>query len=479
MSESKRFLENLKTVILVVLFVTTILLLYLLWSGGNRANLDISELLPFIGGKESTLQCSDVLVGSSVAWGEGDGSFQYRTSNMPGHQQYFIDQFKALYDGTVLSYSVTEDEFFQALRQSKSSILMWDVNIPFEEFCQFNGITAAGGEGIAYISSLSISAAASDSVIVHDGINNLYYRLACEGASISPYPGYYPAEGVSQYYEYNTIYYPADIVLGSSSGALLPIMESSSLKPCRYESEAAEDSEELGISMAEAVFGDTFDFVRRITDDFGTVTYMYGYGQKTLTANNDGSFEYKAETSGESAGYFGDLKTALDFVSSCGGWDSDGVEEISYRLVDASWTGNGRAIEYTFSFAPFIRDHQVHSEGKYPIIVGVSSGEVSYYYRNAFSLKAFAEGDGGPVSDAANVIASNASHMYKVMNDDALSPNTDEAFAYVANAVVSMRKGYYRYDSDNSIVPCWTIQMDDGTRFFFDLYEGVPLGFAR
>lgn len=478
MSGSKRFVENLKTVILVVLFIATILLLYLLWSGENSGKIAISEFLPFSGSKKSTLQYEEVLVPASIAWGEGDGSFRYRTVDLQDSQEYFIEQLRELYQGTVLVYSITENQFYQAVKENKSSVLQLGIDIPYEDFCRANDISIAGGEGIAYVESLAISEAANDSMIIFDGLNKLYYRLAVEGAEIRPYEEDAP-NGENANADTMGIYYPADIVLGSSNDALLPIVETSNLSDCRYEPESENAMEELGVSMAEAVFGDTFDFVRRITDDFGTVTYMYGYGQKTLTVNNDGSFAYKAETSGESGGFYEDLQTALDFVASCGGWENDGIEAINYRLAEVSSSGSGKGISYVFSFAACIKGYQVHSETGYPIVVGISNGQVSDYYRNTYSLRAFAEGENVTVSDAANVIASNAGHMYKVMNNDALSPNTDEAFAYVANIIVSMKMGYYKYDSGNSIVPCWIVTMDDGTRFFFDLYEGVPLGFVR
>lgn len=474
MSESKRFVENLKTVILVVLFIMTILLLYLLWSGKSSRKINISEFLPFTGNKENSLQINDVLVPSSVAWSSGDGSFQYKTTDLQGPGEYFTEQLSALYKGTVLVYSITKDHFYQAVKENKSSVLQWTVDIPFEEFCRENGITTAGGEGIAYIKSLAISGAAKDSIIVFDGVNELYYRLAAEGVEINPYESVSPDEDESA-----CIYYPADVILGSASEALLPIVENSSLSDCRYAPELENSTEELGTAMAEAVFGDTFDFVRRITDDFGTVTYMYGYGQKTLTANSDGSLEYKAETSGESAGFYEDLQTCLDFVASCGGWENSGVEDIQYKLADVARSGSGKGMSYVFDFAAYINGYQVYSEQGYPIVVGVTNGQVSEYCRNAYKLTAYAEGEDRVVSDAANVIANNAGHMYKVMKNYALSPDTDEAFTYVSNAVVSMKKGYYKYESDSSIVPCWTVYMDNGTKFFFDLYEGVPLGFVR
>ena len=82
--------------------------------------------------------------------------------------------------------------------------------------------------------------------------------------------------------------YPASEILGFGR-AYVAVSVESSLSEGSFISEAAERGRDLRTSMAEAVMGENFDFVRRISDGFGNTTYMYGYGQKTFTARADGS----------------------------------------------------------------------------------------------------------------------------------------------------------------------------------------------
>ena len=469
MTDSKRIVENIKNVILVVLFLTTILLLYLLWSGDSSSPIVLSDILPFIEKESDAPEWLDVIVPEYLAVGSGDGSFKVEYQDMTAVRDESIAILAEIYEGTLQVYTITEDQYNKAMSQYACAIIGWPADLPYQEFCQKCGIESSAAEGIDFMSSLAYSDAAGDSVFIHDAVNKLHYRLALEGADFARPVITGDAAGQSAYY-------PASVILGCSSSALIPISEHSSQQVCRYARES--DDERTRISIAEGIFGDTFDFVRRMTDDFGTVTYMYGYGQKTLTVLQDGSYEYKAETSGESQGFFGDLETALKFVAQCGGWGGED-QGISYRLVEAEEKGTQRDRSCTFGFAGFIGDNRIYAENGLPLVVTVKSGSISYYYRNAVTLAEAEAGETAPVCDAANVIASNAGHMYKVENNDALSPDTDEAFSVIADSVDSVSMGYYLFEGDDSLLPCWVVRLSGGDCFFFDLYGGSPLGFSK
>ena len=473
MNGRRRILENFKNVILVVLFITTILFLYLLWSDSGTSSFKLSGILPFGRGEFAAPDCGSVILPDYLACGEGDGSFTLNIGDTAPELARTVELLKKFVASPVSVYNVSGYQCKEALTRYKASFLSWSYTLPFTDFCEYYGIESISGMESVRMTGIGLSSAADDSIFIIDNKNGVYYRLISDELKLSPLEPT-PKSSFS-----DGIYYTVEEILGCSSLALLPIIESSKQAPCRYESEAATAPESMRMAMAEGAFGDTFDFVRRITDSFGTVTYMYGYGQKTLTAMPDGSYEYKAETSGESAGFFGDLKTALNFVAACGGWEGEGVESISYRLADAKSIGSGKSGGYAFSFAAYVRGRRIYSESGYPIELRVSAGNVEYYARNVIELRAFAEREPASVSEAANVIASNAGHIYKVMNDDALSATTDEAFSFVADAIVSARMGYYRYERDDSLVPCWAVEMSDGSTFFFDLYEGLPLGFSK
>lgn len=469
MTDSRRIVENVKNVILVVLFLMTILLLYLLWSSDSGSSIVLSELLPFIDREDDVPDCLDVIVPEYLAVGNGDGCFAIEYDGMSAIQEDSIARLKGIYGGTVQVYTITEDQYNRAMDQYGCAIIKWPVDLPYQEFCTRNGIETSAAEGIAYISSLAYSDAAKDSIFIQDRANKVYYRLALEGAN-------FDRPDLTEDTALQSTYYPASVILGCTSSALIPITEHSSQQVCRYEKES--ENENMRSIMAEGIFGDTFDFVRRMTDDFGTVTYMYGYGQKTLTVLQNGSYEYKADTSGESKGFFGDLETALNFVAQCGGWGSSS-QGITYRLVKVEEKGTQRDRSYTFGFAEYIGNNRIYAESGVPMIVTVSSGSVSYYFRDAVTLTNFVSGDESLVCDAANVIASNASHMYKVENNDALSPDTDAAFSIIADSMDSVSMGYYLFASDDSLFPCWVVRLKSGSCFFFDLYEGSPLGFSR
>ena len=167
---------------------------------------------------------------------------------------------------------------------------------------------------------------------------------------------------------------------------------------------AADGSKEVGTDAARAVFGDTFSFVRRITDSFGNVTYMYGYGEKNLYLYAEGAIEYRTTVSG---------------------------------------------------------------------------GVVTGLRREGIDPGTYTPGENRAAASPANVIANNSNHIYNILKGSVLAPASDEAFDFAAKAVRSLAPGYYADPSRKLLVPAWVLKASGGEMFYFDLYEGTPLGYTR
>jgi hypothetical protein len=68
--------------------------------------------------------------------------------------------------------------------------------------------------------------------------------------------------------------------------------------------------------------------------------------------------------------------------------------------------------------------------------------------------------------------------MFKVLHGDVLSENSDEAFTFVSDSLSTMSVGYYDNRPSRQLIPCWAISTLQGTVFYFDLYDGTPLGYS-
>ena len=473
MSPKARTTEKLKNVVLVVLFITAILLLYLLWRGDSASALRLSDLIPFSGEPAYVPACEDVIVPKSLIISDGSGSFAVKRDGLKDAFSKACELSKELCAGSANVDEITQEQFETARDSYPSALLYWDYPIPAQEFFEYFGIDAGTSlSGLGNIRCLGFSEAEISSLFIADPEAGTYYRLVAS----EEHPGF--TEQLSSFAEgVEKVYYPAFAVLGGESGALIPLKMSSSLTECSFEPEGGSDPQKYYNSVAETIFGDTFDFVRRITDSFGNVTYMYGYGAKTFTVFAAGGIEYKAETEGSSRGFFGDLKTALEFAGKCGAFPED--KRLSYRLADYSVSGTGRLRVYEFRFAACVDGAVVYRESGYPFTVVVSRGAVSDYLGDGIVVSYGQTSGGAAAVDAVNTVANNSNHMYKVLNGDVLSENSDEAFNFVSGSLTGMSSGYYENKAARVLVPCWVVTTAQGTVFYFNLYDGTPLGYSE
>jgi regulatory protein YycH of two-component signal transduction system YycFG len=241
--------------------------------------------------------------------------------------------------------------------------------------------------------------------------------------------------------------------------------------------------------MAQQYFGGNFDFVRKITEENGTIIYMYGYGQTVLIVNTDGSIEYKEEQTENTPGQsLSDaLETALQFVADHGSWESMGKAELTPYLEDVVRDPN-KEKGYRFIFGLEVNGTRIYYENGAPVIVDVTSGQVTYYKRQFidFDQKEIDSTKNDPKDDAfsvANLIAQNFKYIYDTLLQFGEVPATaDQAamFEDIASLVKDIRIGYMKPANDKSteILPVWVVTVKD-TNVYFDLYSADPVGYSK
>ena len=123
-----------------------------------------------------------------------------------------------------------------------------------------------------------------------------------------------------------------------------------------------------------------------------------------------------------------------------------------------------------------------------PIIVDVTSGQVTYYKRQMidFVQQDIEAVEAGKLEDAfspVNLIAQNCKYIYEILVQKGEVPPTDNQDAMlneVAARVKAMQIGYIKpSDKDaTEIQPVWEVTIGT-TNVYFDLYSADPVGYSQ
>ncbi|MBO4881420.1 MAG: hypothetical protein J5555_07035 [Firmicutes bacterium] len=470
MNERARKLEKLKNAVIVVLFLTTVLLLNLTWRSEGTGRFRLSSVLDFISPDVWVPDASEFIAADYTVCGFGDATFSRETDRAASDLAAILQTLRTeSSNASFLVNEVTVQQYREMITGFRSLKVELSCPVPFGEFCERNQINRSSVfDQVGTVEALLVSEAAPESIFVEGGGQCWRFISDSEADLASPL--------LVSLTRTDPIWFTAGSMLGNENMALLPLTGSAKLAQTSWESEAAGDVEKAGRTMAESIFGENFDFVRRITDSFGNVTYMYGYGEKTLTCLTGGVFEYKTgAVEGADPGFYNSLQAAVNFVAARGGWGAD-RHELDYRLCGANEEGSARNRLYTFEFAQMLDGVPVLSEDGPAIIVKVSSGEVCYYRRAVVSAAA-QYADEQTAANAANVLAGNCHLIHSVLGGNVLAASSDEEFTFVAERFRSAGISYIA--SEDALTPAWVITMEGGTKFFFGLYDAVPLGFTR
>lgn len=489
-----RMIEKAKNFSLVVLFLSTVLLLYFFWGnisfdGLRTSSARVSGEVP---NTVSMLKPEQIFVNfgmdnytvvrpDGIWYNDTDGSFVEKLGRFGPSENVLVEEI------TYVQY--------QKVMEFKSIWAEFNYDIPMADFCSnFNMKKPQSYDVIETVTAIGYSSAEEGkSLYIYDGKNQKYYRLVADakdtkgdeisvGEEFSALIDSIEAEG------YN-IYYPIGSILGTiKNNTLVPLSVESNLKSFPFRQDIYSYQTEKISALAERFFGGNFDFVRRLKEESGTVIYMYGYGQNVLIVNTDGSIEYKEEPLGgrTEQSFTGALETALSFVASHGSWESREGTEIPLYLKDVvplSSKGKG----YRFIFGMEVNGNRLYYEHGDPIVVDVTYGQVTYYKRHIINfdpedIKAIeaAAADADDAFSAVNLIAQNYRYIYDILlQSDEVIADADQTVTFedVASLVNNMQIGYLK-QADKEITeirPVWVVTAIN-TDVYFDLYTAEPIG---
>lgn len=489
---SRSMIEKVKNISLVALFFSTVLLLYFFWGNisFDRIGLTGSPEIGDVPKAELIVKPERIVVNfgndNYTVIASGSTSIFYD----PGESDSMAKELDSFgQSGDILTEEITFDKY-EIVTKYRSIWAEFAYDIPMADFCSiFNIKKPSSYDVIETVTRIGYSTAVDKSIFIYDGKNHKYYRLVADSgqagkADFTKLISKVEGQGY-------TSYYPVSVYLGegvANSALLVPESIATNLSDFAFRQDAYPSETAKITSIAEDFFGGNFDFVRKITEDKGTVIYMYGYGQNVLIVNTDGSIEYKEEQVGANAqpSFQDALNLAVQYVAEHGSWESlDGAKLTPY--LKAVTVNPGKKKGYQFVFGMEINGSRLFYEDGDPLVINVTSGQVTYYKRNMIdfdpeALAAMETYSPEGAYSSVNLIAQNYQYIYNVLLQTeristAVAP--EEMFETIASMVTNMQTGYLRLADTGvtEIQPVWIVSIDN-VNIYFDLYTAQPLSYS-
>lgn len=226
-------------------------------------------------------------------------------------------------------------------------------------------------------------------------------------------------------------------------------------------------------SKAQQFFGESFDFVKEITEVDGTIIYMYGYGDKALKINRNGTLEYIEKTNKENSqaklDFLDSLKYASKFVTDKGDWP---VNKENAYLYDYEVTEENNEKSYVFYFAYRLHGLPVHipDEDKNRGIEVKVTGEQVTYYQRIVRVAGQQLDNKETIIPSINTVWEKNSTSIKsnYLRENQLEGDKIEDFK-ISEKIRNIQLCYFLYQ--DKLIPVWEITIDNIV-YYFDLYNG-------
>ena len=469
-SKSTKFVEITKSMLLVVLFLFTILLLYFFWGDTPLKNLIRDNPQQHESLNPAALLKPDYI---SVCLGGGSHTLA------PIEFNTIMDCFRLFSEGGNLSVEAITKEAYDKAVAYPSLRAAFTYYVPFSVICEIYGIDRiSGSDAIDALSELAYVSDSDELLYVADKIAGKHFKVI--GSRCACFETL--KTEISNAEVGNAMYFTLSTYIGGgSNNALCPVSFASAISGASYSLEDFSKPNEKAGGIVKSFFSDNFDFVRQIREENGAVIYMYGHGRTVVTANVDGTLEYKREEDGRASGqgrYFDALEKACAFVSAHSAFQSiDGIEFTP--CIKGAVVNPGGKRGYRFIFGIETNGYKIYYQAGAPVTVDVVDGRVSYLKRDLVNVR-LGDLDGAAASrevfPAFDLLWVNLDYMAGVITELQQEGLMDMSFESLVEMVTRFDCGYLKSSSDKTILEAvWVVTLD-GLEFFFGLDDGNPLG---
>lgn len=490
--KSRNVKETIKSVALVVLFLLTILLLYVYWKDINPNSFTFNDLKNQENQKPVIL-IEDILYPDAFEISYGDES--YGTAFHNTKELWYEEEEKADFVTALKGFLNTKDLFteeitkeqYDKVMEQESIKAVFDSDLPVSFILKTYDINIPKTLSQQdMVSEIGFSFASMESLFLRNTEQDKYIRIVRAQENIDDY-------GFSDVYlkadHYTESAYPLSVLLGEEGyNTLVPLPLRLTHNLFTYTNERNQGGEEFERALAKTFFGDIFDFTRIIKEAQGTVTYMYGYGQRVLVSESKGAFYYTNQEAKESiSDYYDSLDKALLFISKhMGTEDAQGVTR-DLKLCDVKLQKNDlgqRGITYTFCL---IDKGPVKYKTGEALSVTVKGDKISDYKRD-FYLTYKEQSEILSLGDytAVNVLAKNYEDMLHKLKEEGFFEEGEKLyFNGLLDLLTRITIGDVRFDKNNEgigkIETCFIFSFSkEGERIdmYYSIKDALFMGYS-
>lgn len=462
-------IEQIKSGLLVVLTISTILLLYFFWGDMSLEDFSLIDTEE----EYAVMNAKEIVRPDQIIVSMGEDSYKLAPSNSWNVMAEGLKKFAE--SETLVLEEITKEQYEQVMELS-SLRASFHYPLSFNELCEAYGIKkSAAFDNVATVSELGYGSVSKESLLIFDETRDKCYRIIV--TEEIPLLGQLLNElSLGE----GAVYFTIDSYLGGEvkNNTLIPISIETNLKNFAYTKENYTLQPEKTAETAQDFFGKTFDFIRKIEEGNGTIIYMYGYGQKVLIVNKDGVIEYKEESTKASGdvGYAESLQTALNFIAGHGGFESLNGSEFEPYLKDVEYNVGDKK-GYRFTFGIKINNTKIHYQENQPIIVEVIHNQVTYFKRDLAeyegSLEDMSSNSNREAYSAINMLAQNYEFFIQEMK-------MTGSFEEIAANIWSVEPGFVFVPEESEprgeARAAWIVGFEN-MEAYFDLYTAEPIGF--
>lgn len=535
MEHRKKRIEKIKNILIAVLLMSAILLLSFFWKGISLDDLssftigmqsedtykpELSELtrpgqieVSFGSGIYTVISADWNILADDVDYADHAGAAAARAGNDNGnfgaagdsndiaasakstdrmriyeYMIYMMDQYLSKED---IRQEKIEASQYEELTSYPSITAVFSFNIPFVDFLANNGIKAPQGSAeIANVTEISFSEVSSENLLIYDASEAAYYRFVTEDQQFAEKMSEKLSKLIKDIEDAETTpYYTIENLAGIKNDSLIPLYQqgiSGSVK-CHSEFSITSDSE---IRKYEQMFFPLgLDFVRKITENKGSLLYTYGYNQKVLLLDETGRISYTEEldpANYSDIGFYDGLSEAVEYVKEHGGWSQmTGDEMVPYlsNVVRVN-SSDGKYVGYRYEFSVKLKGIPIFFNSGSMLSVEIYGSQVTSYQRDIVMLSKNenADADDMEIINAINVITEEYDEIGKIAAANARENGDEEKaqfylsgnqFENVTRNIELIRFCLLRNISEDpsSLVPAWYIRLD-GIKFWCSPDDG-------
>lgn len=472
--------EKLKTLILSILVIMSILLTQQLWfpspneifTSETKSEKDSSSIA--IEARENTISPNAIV----VSFGAGDirkNHYTVLSSNLDLAWNKSKNILQDFFLGDPEITLVTKDEYIQN-NILKSIELEFAKNMPTILVSSiFDSLENKIVRSIKEINKILIPAFNRGVIYIVENDETIFEVKLSQYNDNSTLVNFIDELGEVEYIKYHPIF--SGFEEFDKNYTPMPISYTVPTTQIFVQSEIDINNEAMLIERSKNFFNENFDFVKTVKETSGATVYVYGYGEKSVRINSKGALEYNEQIGNiSSTNVVASLDAAIDFI-----YKNGGLPEGTY-LKEVKSILSGKNKGYLFSFGYRIGGFPVKFKGnrmEHPIEIEVYGNKVKSYrslVRNVMNIQGITPEQS--VLYFADIINENIKdlklHYFNFEDESTEKIDDEEKISEILKGIEEVRMVYFDTVDEAKgqlLKPSWMIKIK-GDIYYFDSYTG-------